>query len=328
MYKFGLVSVIIPTYKRHDMLARAIRSALNQTYSHLEVIVVNDNDPDDDYTADARMIAERFDDSRLCFLTQPSHKNGAAARNYGIRSASGEFIAFLDDDDFWFPNKIAEQVSTLGALGDEYAACSTLVLHCKNKMPVMATLPYRDGSIMRDILLRRAGLGTCSVMVRHEQLDACGLFDESLSRHQEIQLLAGIAKQYKIHLIKEHLTGVDMSDGSNRPDPKRFIEVKQSFYGAVSPLVSLLSRSDQRCFYAMHEFEILNSCIKARNFAEGSRHVTKVLSSPKAIAYTFERAAKRWFGIKFMRSVLSKYTPSLSKTEIAGYMDYTFEEKQ
>ena len=111
-YLTGLVSVIIPTYKRSDLLPRAIHSVQGQTYRNIEVLVVNDNvSPDDEYSQRLYTLIDSIDDDRVRLISQPKHINGAAARNAGIRDAKGEFIAFLDDDDYWESEKVELQVS-------------------------------------------------------------------------------------------------------------------------------------------------------------------------------------------------------------------------
>ena len=118
-YTQGLVSVIIPTYKRADKLLRAINSVCNQTYENLEILVVNDNENDDQYTKELLVLFENITDPRVRLVFQERHINGAAARNAGIKKAKGEFIAFLDDDDIWMENKVQRQIDIVGGDVDE-----------------------------------------------------------------------------------------------------------------------------------------------------------------------------------------------------------------
>ena len=92
--KTTLVSIIIPTYKRATMLHRAILSTLEQTYKNIEVLVVSDNEPDDEFTVKARETVESFNDSRVRLITQEKHINGAVARNVGINEA-GRFAVYV-----------------------------------------------------------------------------------------------------------------------------------------------------------------------------------------------------------------------------------------
>jgi glycosyltransferase involved in cell wall biosynthesis len=110
------VSVIIPTYNRASTVHDAVRSALNQTYASIEVIVVDDGSTDD--TA-ARL--QTFS-SKITILSQKN--NGPSlARNHGARHASGEILAFLDSDDVWKPDKIRRQVELMEAYGNLMTCC-------------------------------------------------------------------------------------------------------------------------------------------------------------------------------------------------------------
>lgn len=135
-YVEGLVSVVMPTYKRSEKLIRAIDSVLNQTYSHLELLLVNDNDPFDEYTQELKIKLNRYiNDDRLHLIIQDKHINGAVARNIGIRLSKGEYIAFLDDDDWWELNKLEEQIKIFKCLDDswgEYLVNSSFTIKMKD----------------------------------------------------------------------------------------------------------------------------------------------------------------------------------------------------
>ena len=105
--KFGspVVSVIIPTYNRAHLIGRAIRSVLDQTYQDWELIVV-----DDASTDDIPGIVKGFTDGRVKYIRHDENKGAAAARNTGIQAARGAYIAFLDSDDEWLPEKLERQV--------------------------------------------------------------------------------------------------------------------------------------------------------------------------------------------------------------------------
>src|SRR5579863_7499544 len=100
-----IVSVVVPTRNRPELVVRAVSSALAQTLTRMEVIVVIDG-PDEDT---ARALAEIRDD-RLTVIALPSSLGGSEVRNIGAQHSRGEFIAFLDDDDEWSPNKLQRQL--------------------------------------------------------------------------------------------------------------------------------------------------------------------------------------------------------------------------
>ncbi|WP_440995023.1 glycosyltransferase family 2 protein [Arhodomonas sp. SL1] len=103
------VSVVIPSYRRHEEVVRAVRSALDQTLPPMEVIVSNDG-PD----AEKDRLLSALDDERVRFLEAPRRGNASATRNYGIWRAKGDWVALLDDDDVWLPRKLAVQFAVLG----------------------------------------------------------------------------------------------------------------------------------------------------------------------------------------------------------------------
>ena len=134
MYTPGLVSVVIPTYKRSDTLERAINSVRNQTYRDIEIVVVDDNVPGDVYSQSVNQLIDRLAYDNVTLVTQPKHINGAAARNAGIRKSNGEYISFLDDDDLIFPDKIEKQVATLKEMDETVGGVSSLKIFFKVKI--------------------------------------------------------------------------------------------------------------------------------------------------------------------------------------------------
>lgn len=100
------VSTIIPVYNREGLIGRAIESALAQSYPNQEIIVVDDGSTDD-----TCHVIKSFGE-RVCLISQPN-RGPYAARNLGLKNSSGEYVAFLDSDDFWHPERLAKQVPLL-----------------------------------------------------------------------------------------------------------------------------------------------------------------------------------------------------------------------
>lgn len=117
-----LVSVIIPTRCRHGLLARALGSVLAQTHRELEVIVVDDNDPNERVQAQASLVSW-LADPRVRVVTGAAGRSAAAARNRGLDAATGEWIAFLDDDDAYRPEKLAAQLARAQGTGVALVIC-------------------------------------------------------------------------------------------------------------------------------------------------------------------------------------------------------------
>lgn len=236
-YEAGLVSVIIPTYKRSTMLMRAIDSVLYQTYNRLEIIVVNDNSPDDVYSQELHKIMNQIHDRRVLFIEQEKHINGAVARNFGIMHATGEYIAFLDDDDWWEKEKLELQVEILRELDEEWGAVSCLKKYYSKKGLYRASRPYKDGYVFERVLTFLTNITTGTILMRHTALDSTGYFDVSLKRQQDIQLFAFFSKKYKVKLCKRHLHNIDVSDEQNRPDLSTIDDIKEAYLQSVSSLI-------------------------------------------------------------------------------------------
>ena len=113
MEDYGKVSIIIPSYKRnYDMVKRAVVSAINQSYSNVEVMLIDDNAKDElsEYRKSNRKVFEDINSEKLKLVLNETNLGGAGSRNHGVEKASGRYITFLDDDDEYLPNKVENQV--------------------------------------------------------------------------------------------------------------------------------------------------------------------------------------------------------------------------
>lgn len=299
MYEKGLVSVVIPTYKRSEKLERAVNSVLAQTYKNIEVLVVSDNEPDDEYTAEAKRKIDSLGDSRARLILQEHHKNGAAARNAGIRAASGEYVAFLDDDDYWEKDKIQLQVEQLLSLDETWGGVC-----CKNKAYVdgklvAALLPFKDGWVCKGVLARMLHISTDTILLRHNALDDAGYFDENLKRHQEVQLMGFFTQKYKIKLLNMYLVCVDSTTNENQPSPDGMKAIKEVFFQSLDPVLQKMSAKDRRDIEIMNAFELGTLYLQYGNKREGLKLCMRVFSTVRTPFYTIEYVMKklacRWF---------------------------------
>ena len=188
-----LVSVVIPTHNRATMLARAIRSVLGQTHPNLEIIVVDDASADD--TAN---VVKRFTDPRVHYIAHATNRGGAAARNTGIRAARGEFIAFLDDDNTWAPDKTMEQLRVISDYDAVICTCDTMGEGLSN---------HAENERVRAEDLRRGDYtfgGTGVFMARAHVLKEI-MFDETLPRYQDWDLFIRVALKYSIVYLNKPL---------------------------------------------------------------------------------------------------------------------------
>lgn len=294
-YIKGLVSVVMPTYKRFDKLPRAIESVLNQTYSTLELLLVNDNDPNDKFTEYVKEISKKYlSDTRFKLILQNKHINGAVARNIAINHAKGEYIAFLDDDDWWEHNKLEEQVKTLSKLDNSWGGVSCKFKFYDINLNIIGkTRKYRDGYIYKDILFLQSDVATSTLLLRRSALDETGYFDEKLLRNQDLQLLVFFTYKYKLMEVDEYLHCVDVSDAQNRPSGEKAVSVVNNFFKSVKPILDTLTPSELRTVKAMRYLEIAYSYFNERRYKLALKYIIKVFKSPTAIKLSLNKYINR-----------------------------------
>lgn len=212
-----LVSVIIPTYKRSEMLPRAIESVLGQTYLNVQVVVVDDNDPDSEYRNLTEKRMELYSScSKVKYVKHNQNRNGSVARNTGIANSDGELITFLDDDDVYLADKVRCQVDFL-LNNVEYRA-----VYCGwDRCGVFE--PQNYGNLSYDLLSGDHIIYTNAIMMWKKDALACGGWDETFLRHQEAAFLLRFFRfGGKIGVIKESLVVFDISDRRNvASNPKK-----------------------------------------------------------------------------------------------------------
>lgn len=147
MNSIGKVSVIVPVFNAQETLEFSLRSILDQTYSDIEILAVDDCSSDE--SGQILMHFERSFPEKLLLLKLSENRGAAAARNEGIRKASGRFIAFCDADDVWLPNKTERQLSHMVALD---ASCShASYLFCDDQMEPLKTVKAKKVVRLNDM---------------------------------------------------------------------------------------------------------------------------------------------------------------------------------
>ncbi|MCD8368963.1 MAG: glycosyltransferase family 2 protein [Clostridiales bacterium] len=277
-----LVSCVIPTYKRSDMLVRAVNSVLNQTHKNIEVLVVDDNEPNDEYSIEVQEKINNIKDDRVHYVQQEKHINGAVARNVGIKAAKGEFVAFLDDDDEWLPEKIERQLVYLKQNPD-CRGCSCLYTFYKDGKPTKKCPPYTNDNLLFKILSRSVQMFTSTILLDKETLVNSGMFDEDLVRHQDLQMLADFASISNIAVLNEYLVKIHKDSDINRPNTKKTIEVKRLYLSKMGHHIKGFDKKSQKRIYGAHYFEIVVQAAKEKKIGTVIKYLIKI--GPSISAY-------------------------------------------
>jgi len=195
-YRPVAVSVIIPTYNRMRPLEDAVKSVQSQTYRDFELIIVDDGSTD----GTDRLIEKSAPDA--VYIRQ-ENRGVSSARNRGILASKGKYIAFLDSDDRWLPEKLSLQV---GAMEEGHFVSHTEEIWIRNGRRVNPGARHKKHS--GDIFLKSLPLvviSPSSVMIRREIFDDVGLFDEKLLAAEDYDMWLRITVSYPVHFIEKPL---------------------------------------------------------------------------------------------------------------------------
>ncbi len=193
------VSVIIPAYNRAGTLKKAIDSVLNQSFKDFELIVIDDGSTDETLE-----ILRDYQD-RLKSVTIP-HSGVSAARNRGIEEAEGDFMAFLDSDDYWLPEKLAVQTDFFRR-NPEARICQTdETWHRHGKRVNPGKRHHKPSGDIFYQSLRLCLVSPSAVMIRRDLFDDVGVFDESLPACEDYDLWLRISARFPVYLIGQSLT--------------------------------------------------------------------------------------------------------------------------
>jgi glycosyltransferase involved in cell wall biosynthesis len=193
------VSIIIPTYNRGQFIGAAVQSVLNQTFQDFEVFVVDDGSTDQ-----TSEIVHAFSSEKVQYVFQPN-RGRSNARNHALGLAQGRYIAFLDSDDLYLPDKLAYQVAYMDShleIGMIYTSA-----YCIDENGMRMQNEYKatvSGWVYKDIaFFVPVTITLPTVMARREVFEAVGGFDEAMERFEDTDMWRRISKQYQINALRE-----------------------------------------------------------------------------------------------------------------------------
>lgn len=219
------ISVIIPTYNREKTIKRAVDSVLNQTYNNLEVIIVDDCSIDN-----TKELVDSWNNDKVKYFKLEKNSGACAARNKGIELATGEYIAFQDSDDEWFPDKLEKQMKLLKNTNTEVTFCAFefITLDGKNNKKVPEFDVNNIENMTKELLNQnfistQTLLGKKSVFISNQ-------FDKTLPRFQDWDLAIRLSKKYKISYLDEILVNLYVQNDSITMNKQKGYEAFKILY--------------------------------------------------------------------------------------------------
>ncbi|MBF0253108.1 MAG: glycosyltransferase [Candidatus Omnitrophica bacterium] len=205
-------SVIVPVYNRERFIDKCLQSILDQTFDDFEIIVVDDGSSDN-----TKSIITTFNDARIKYHYY-EHSGVSSARNKGLHLASGKFIAFLDSDDWWKPNKLQKGINYINNF-PEIKIFHTEEIWYKNGVLFDQKKKHKnpDGFVYKNIL-PLCCISMSTIIMERSVFNDIGYFDETLEACEDYDLFLRATSKYKVKLISEPLT---LKDGG-RPDQLSF----------------------------------------------------------------------------------------------------------
>lgn len=194
-----LISVIIPTFNRSSLLQRALRSVLNQNYPASEIIIVDDGSTDNTYEELAPLLGP------VVKYFKQENKGVAAARNYGIKQASGKWIAFLDSDDEWLSHKLQSQVYYIIQNPDCRMIYCEEIWQRNGARVNQKKIHQKSGGFLFEKCIQQCFIGPSTVMIEKDLLEEMNYFDESFVVCEDYDLWLKISSLYEIGFIPDPL---------------------------------------------------------------------------------------------------------------------------
>lgn len=289
-YNKVMVSVIIPVYGCGDCIQRCVDSVLNQSYSNIECIVVDDNGLGTDNQRLVESILCKYkSDSRFKYVCHNTNINGSAARNTGVGHSNGEYIILLDDDDELYPYFIQSQLSCL----DNMPPIKGLV-YCsfevwKGKEKLRTNYARKSGNLLFETLIHDIEIPTSSWLIRKSAYLSINGFDESFKRHQDWEFITRFSDKYHIVAnndicFKRHL------EFRNSPrDYEQRMAYRNYYLEKMMPFIQKFNKNEQKAIYVYNRLDVSLHFIKQIGLYKFIKDVISSGSMYYSIKFLFNR---------------------------------------
>jgi len=262
-YHMPKVSVIIITYNRANFLLEAVRSVLSQTYTDFELIIVDDASQDN-----TAQVVDGLSDKRIRYIRHEVNKGEAGARNTGVTNSKGEYIAFLDDDDEWLPEKLRLEVDVLENSPPETGGVytGTILTEMASGKTLLSFVPEERGNIYRNLIASNVVGGASTVLLRKECFEKVGLFDQIVGYPVDYDMWIRIAEEFQFEVIGEPLVKYRIHDNNMSDNLEIRIRGWEAFFEKHREFFASNARAcSQHYFYLGNQYCLVGKKWKAIN---------------------------------------------------------------
>ena len=291
------VSVVIPTYGVPVYLEKAIKSVQAQTLKDWELYVVDDNNPDTEARQKTEQLMRQFSaDTRIHYLQHPHNKNGAAARNTGIREATGEYIAFLDGDDEYMPTRFEKCCNVMDEaderIGGVYTGCEMR----RGGQVFNVVTDIKPGNFLIGSLACTFLFCTGSnLFIRRSIVEELGGFDEKFLRHQDYEFVVRFFTKYDWAAIQEPLV-IKNNENVNVPDVEKMKGIKKQYLEKFDSVIRNLPEDQQKYIYHSHYIQLAEYAMRTKDYTTAKHYYAEASKSYRLT--TRETVRKYGFRVK------------------------------
>lgn len=209
-----LVSAVITSHKRKpEIVERAIKSVLSQTYKNIELFVVDDSPSDYEFRNDVKQMVEKYTEQGVTYIPHDICSGACVARNTGLAAAKGEFIGFLDDDDEWCEKKVEHLLTAFDKDDVGLVYCDNIRKDDETGKCTVIKRQVHTGYVFDELILGNFVGSTSFPLIRTSALREVGGFDLEQPAVQDLDVWLRIAKKYKVNFVDEPLNIYHWHDG-------------------------------------------------------------------------------------------------------------------
>lgn len=299
-----LISVVIPTHNRKELLQRAIKSVQNQTYENIEIVVVSDGSTDG---TDEIMKDIETQDKRISYISYKPGKGGNYARNTGINAARGEYVAFLDDDDEWHKDKLEKQINIVKSDPSIGIVCCGINSITEGADYVTKYIPPATYNSSNLIIMKNCIGSTTTVMVRKNLFEQSGLFDEELDALQDYDLWIRLCQYTYVGVVKEPCVEYYNYKTSNQVSQytDKYERAVDRISSKYKDLVEALSDVEKKERHVWLQLLLAKKCIRNGD-PKGARRYVKKAQKFGITKETITCWFATWFSPEFVNRIKAK----------------------